>query len=221
MAASSIEDDLPWSLDEWLVIDVDEQATDHAIEILEESGPDRRVSVKRVLEYARGERPARAIKSNDWTRVLEHTDGRLALVSWSSGGVTEIGLKDDPDQRRAYDVWMFSALREREMTDDASSAGVSDLLRGSSPAIVPVWESHLRPDIVADGGQSTGGTERFCWHVVRTNGEGIAYDSHLSFAEAAETVQLANETTEYQFSLKGVPDCSLCTDTDRSGGGER
>ncbi|WP_220132688.1 DNA cytosine methyltransferase [Halorhabdus salina] len=152
-AADAIADDLPWSVDEWLVIEPGERATDHAIDILEDAGPSERVTVQRVLEFARGERPARAVKPTDWARVLEHTDGRLALVTWSSGGVSEVGLKDDPDQRRAFDVWMFSALREGEQRDDATSAGVSDLLRGSKPAIVPVWDSHLRPEMVADGGQ--------------------------------------------------------------------
>ncbi|MFW6435896.1 MAG: hypothetical protein ACOCY1_05890 [Halovenus sp.] len=165
MAATDFTaDDLPWDLNKWLVVDPGERATDHAIEILDDAGPAERVTLKRVLEYASGERHARAVKPNDWARVLEHADGRLALVSWSSWGVTEIGLKEDPDQRRQFDVWMFSALRDDEQRDDATSAGVSDLLRGSSPSIVPVWESHLRPEIVPDGGQSADGAERTCDH---------------------------------------------------------
>ncbi|WP_158855585.1 hypothetical protein [Halorhabdus sp. CUG00001] len=159
-AADEIADDVSWDLEEQLVVDVDERATDRAIEILEDADPDQRVTVQRVLEYARGERPARAVKPNDWARTLEHVDGRLAFVSWGSSGITEVGLKDDPDQRRQFDVWMFSALREGKQRDDATSAGVADILRDAKPAIVPVWKTHLRPEIVTDGGQCVDDTDR-------------------------------------------------------------
>ncbi|WP_136688647.1 DNA adenine methylase [Halorhabdus amylolytica] len=163
---STIADDISWNLEEQLVVDIDERATDRAIEILEESGPDERVSVRRVLEYAREDRPARAVRTGDWSRILEHSDGRLAIVSWTSAAITEIGLQTDDEGRRPFEIWTYSGLRERTggydpiTIEGASKRSVRDLLQGTSPALVPVWESHLRPKTIADGGTSLDGFDQ-------------------------------------------------------------
>jgi len=69
---------------------------------------------------------------------------------------------------------------------------------------------------MTENGGSTNGTDRFCWHVVPTDDESfLAYDSHLSWSEAVETLETANESLDKRFSLKGVPDCSVCAETNQ------
>lgn len=163
---AAIADDVSWPIDEQLVVDADQRATEHAVSILEGARPDDRVSVRRVLEYARGDRPAHAVKDADWLRAIEHSDGRLAVVTWSSAGITEIGLKTDAeDHRRPFEVWLYSGIRERMgeepiETDDATGRGATQILEGARPTIVPVWETHLRPEIGADGRSVDTDTDR-------------------------------------------------------------
>lgn len=159
--------DVSWPLGEQLVVDPGQHATDDAIDILKAADPDQRVSVQRVLEYARGERSAHDVPVADWIRVIDHSDGRLAIVSWTSAGITEIGRKRDADDRRPYEIWMYSGLRDRMgddpiQTDDASSRSARQLIEGRSPAVVPATETHLRPEIVTDGGVDVHEGAKFC-----------------------------------------------------------
>jgi len=120
-------------------------ASEAAIAALEGADPETRPTVARVLRVCRGEAPARAANATDWLRALKHTDGEFVATTWSTTGVTHVGL--DPDGgRHPYDVGGFTALADDEMEffDTASAAAAKDMLTGEPQAITRE-ESDLLP----------------------------------------------------------------------------
>ena len=139
-----VVDDLPFSADR-LPLPVNQPASEAAIAALEAAKPDQRATVERVLRVCRDEAPARSASARDWVRALEHAEGRVVATTWSSTGVTHVGL--DPDGgRQPYDVGGFSALGDdgMEFLDAASAAAAKDILTGEPQAIARE-ESDLLP----------------------------------------------------------------------------
>jgi len=139
-----IVDDLPFGA-ERLPLPVGQPASKAAIAVLEDAKPDQRVTVRRVLQVCRGDAPAHTASAQDWVRALDHADGDLVATTWSSTGVTHVGL--DPDGgRQPYDVGGFTALPDdgMEFLDAASAAAAKDILTGEPQAIARD-ESDLLP----------------------------------------------------------------------------
>jgi len=129
-------DDLPWDLDR-LPLPADQAATDAALAALDAADPESRATVRRVRAALRGDIPADEPKPIDWLRAIQHTDGELVAVTWSTAGFTEIGY--DPDEGR-FVVAGLSAMDSLQGQDPhfwevSTSTAVKDLLHGSPRAV--------------------------------------------------------------------------------------
>lgn len=141
--AEEIQDSIKWDLDR-LPVGVDEKASERALGLLDELGSDS-VIVGRVAAYARQDVDHRAVTTDDFLRALQQADGRLALVTWSSGGITSIGF--DADSQR-FEEGGYSAVRdimgdECEFHNTLSRREAKDALKGRRPDVVHRDEADL------------------------------------------------------------------------------
>lgn len=140
--ARELRDDLKFDVDR-LPLPGAAKASDDALAVLAEC-PDH-VTVERVRQYARGDRAARRLKPADFVRTLQHAEGTLAVVTWTSAGITAVGYQ--PDEQR-FDVGGYSAVRDM-MGDDAeyhertTRNGAKDILVSTSPDVVARDEADL------------------------------------------------------------------------------
>lgn len=129
-------DDLPWDLSR-LPLPADQSAIDAAVDVLEDAQPETRATVRRVRDALVGAIPTDAPSPTDWIRAMQHTDGQLVAVTWSSAGFNEIGY--DTDEER-YVVAGYSALdrlqgKDPHFTETSTRSAAKDLLHGSPRAV--------------------------------------------------------------------------------------
>lgn len=127
-----------------------EKASDDALAVLDGIA-DGRPCVERTAAYARRDETARRPTTTDLLRTLYHADGELALVTWSTTGITAIGYR--PDEQR-FEVGGYSGLRELmgdepEWHERCSKATAKDMLTDTRPDIVVRAEADL-----LDGGDA-------------------------------------------------------------------
>lgn len=127
--------------------DPDRHASDSALAVID-SIETQSVSVDPVREYAStsGESD---VATKHLLRILQLCDGRLALVTWSSAGITAIGYR--PTEQR-YEIGQFSGIDKRMGKDPESHERVSrsearDMLSWATPTIVTREDSKLLDDI--------------------------------------------------------------------------
>lgn len=148
-----VQDAVKFDLDR-LPVGFDAKVSEDALAILNEHEANS-VCVERVADYARQELVREAVKTNDFIRTLERTDGRLALVTWSSGGIASIGYR--PSEQR-FEVGSYSSVRDI-MGDDPESharkltSEVREELHGRRPDVVCRDEADLLEPL-NDGGDA-------------------------------------------------------------------
>lgn len=147
VSKAQLREDLTWDVDR-LTVEPGEHASDDGLALLEAYEGDAE-SIERVAAYARQHGVCQRVKTDDVLRVLQQTDGRLAAVTWTSGGITSIGYQ--PDAQR-FDVGTFDGLRklmgdEPESYKSTTRADAKDRLAGATPDIVTRDEAGLLPPL--------------------------------------------------------------------------
>lgn len=147
-----LQSDLSWDIDR-LSVDPGVNASDAALDVLDELG--NATAVVAVREYAAGEMSGR-VATTYLLRTLQCAEGRLALVTWGSGGIQAVGYLPG-DQR--FDVGRFSGHAARmgndpESYDRVARAEAKDELAWCRPSVVRRDESKLLPAL--DGGGRDG-----------------------------------------------------------------
>lgn len=143
---------LSWDIDR-LIVDPGVNASDGALAVLDGLG--NATAVVSVREYATGEGGER-VATTYLLRTLQRAEGRLALVTWGSGGIQAVGYLP-ADQR--FDVGRFSGHAARmgndpESYDRVTRAEAKDELAWCRPSVVRRDESKLLPAL--DGGGRDG-----------------------------------------------------------------
>jgi len=140
-----IQEDIDWDLDR-LPLPIGERASEAAIDVLEDSKPDQRATVRRVLAEVSGDAAPHTADSNDYLRAAKHADGDLAVVTWTNIGATAI--RWDPDADR-YQVAGYSELDNKlgndpTFVETGTRRSVKDIL-GRSPMVATPEETDLLP----------------------------------------------------------------------------
>ena len=138
--------------------------TDVVEEILEPLA-DQYVTCRRVLQERRGELPVRNVKTNDWLRVLETSEGRLALELANDMGTEQYGYGPTRETFQ-YDSWTYSKLNEKlgdqpaTWTETTTKRGVKHAIEDRPCTVILRSESNLSEEkddtasvAMADGGQ--------------------------------------------------------------------
>lgn len=180
MNVDDLDIDLPGAYLPEPVLDAD-RISDDAREVLADLSPSP--SVRRVRAFVDGDRGHRHVSLYDWPDVLCAAEGRLALVSWGTLGVTQYGFPDDAHgaangrrdlaaagEQDPYDVWRYSVIRRdhrpAERPDEYGrlpKREVAAALRDAAPVLVrrrvtqlPALErtrGHVDERARADGGE--------------------------------------------------------------------
>lgn len=141
-----LQADLSWDIDR-LNVDPDEYGSDAALTILDDIQEQHTVDHSRA--YAGADSDVTDVAAKDLLRVLQLAGGRLALVTWSSAGITSIGYR--PDEQR-FDVGQFSGIDKRmgneyETYERATKGQAKDLLAWTTPTVVSREEAKLLPQL--------------------------------------------------------------------------
>lgn len=143
VSREELQEDLPWDV-ERIPVGIGEHASDDALELLHDLADDHE-SVKRVASYADRDGGQGRVATEHLLRALKHADGRLALVTWNSGGITAISYRPCEQQ---YEIGNYYGLAE--LTGDepeshkfATRGFAKEELAGSEPTVVLRSESKL------------------------------------------------------------------------------
>ena len=109
---------------------------------------ERYVTARRVLQERRGDLPVRMVKTNDWLRVLEASEGELALELANEMGTEQYGY-DPARETFPFDTWTYSKLNESlddqpaTWTETTTKRGVKHSIEDRPCTVILRSESNL------------------------------------------------------------------------------